>query len=472
MKKNKKRIIVLSVLVALVSLGILIGMILAKYTVTWDKEFGLRLVPAGHTNVLTENLGDKIFDASAFPDTEHIVFGFTSEYEDVIENDDIKATKKHVGSGEDDLIYMYYDDASKTTYVLCEDVIYFHPDSSEMFAGQTTLLSITYENANTTLVTDMSAMYQGCIGLTELDLSCFDTGKVTNMTNMFMGCENLATVYAKPSYITEQVITSNDMFIGCYNLVGGEGTEVYMGDATETTMPLDKTYARIDGLDGEVGYFTDKLNVNAYFRSNILKDSEQNAAYTVYGKEGWLTIANGLDSKTYSTDEIEYKVTYYIQNGEEWVQYKTAKYTFEGNKYCVQKFELKPISRDGNVYNTVKVVANNLSGLEETIEAIISFEYEGYEVSYGYENGVIYLTIVTNDDGGKFEADIHSGVAPDNSDPNQVFTTAEAGPTTCEISLHKHTEYEFCFFVTDAEVIHVLAADGSKVSEYVEIKKK
>lgn len=217
---------------------------------------------------------------------------------------------------------------------------------------------------------------------------------------------------------------------------------------------------------------TGDTNVNAYFRSNILKESEQNATYTVYGKKGWLTIANGLDSKTFAKDDIEYNVAYYIQNGEEWVQYTSDKYTFEGGKYDIEEFELKPISKDGATYNVVKVVATNLSGVGEVLEAVITFEYEKQEIGYRYENGVIYVTVVTNDNGGKYEVDIKAGITPDNSDPNKIFTKAEAGPTTCEVSLNKHTEYEFCFFVTDAEILNVLNADSSKISQYVKFEKK
>lgn len=443
---------------------LLVGALVAKYTTFFEKTFGISFSPSEKSYVLEDgsSLNEDINE-----ETEHVVFGKIEDYSHVVSS--LNGTL--VGESEEHKIYLYYDETTKTTYILSDKIINFNGDSSDMFAGRANLLSITYDNIDTMNVTDMSGMYHGCSGLTELDLTKFSTPKVTDMATMFHGCSGLVTVYTKTTYVTSKVTLSENMFEGCYNLVGGEGTAVYPGDAAETTMPLDKTHARIDGLDGEAGYFTDKLNVNAYFRSNILRDSQQNATYTVYGKEGWLTIANGLDSKTYAADEIEYQVTYYIQNGEEWVQYETAKYTFEGDKYSVDKFELKPIGKEGNVYNTVKVVATNLSGLEETIEAVISFEYTGYEASYRYENGIIYITVVTNDDGGKYEADIKAGISPDNSDPNKVFTTAKVGPTTCEISLKKHTEYEFCFFVTDAEVINELKAESSKVSEYVEIKK-
>ena len=466
MKKQKKTIL-LCILALLVVIAILLGLVFAKYTVTWDKEFGLRLVPIGHMDVLTEDLGSKMNS-----ETKHVVFGNSADYAETIAS--LDSTKTHVGSTSDDLIYMYYDATNYTTYILCEKIISFNADSSNMFSydGCSNLLSITYDNINTKTVNNMGGMYNGCSGLTELDLTSFDTANVIDMSDMFKDCSGLATVYAKKTYVTDKVTNSENMFTGCYNLVGGEGTRVYLEGSTETTQALDKTNAWIDGRDGKQGYFTDKFDANAYFRSNILKESEQNVTYTVYGKTAWLTIANGLDSKTYAASEVEYTISLYIQKDGEWVLYDKKAKIFAADEYCVERFTITPITSDGTVYDSVKVVAQNLTGLEETIEAVLTFTYESMQVSYKYENGVIYVTVLTNDDSGEYTATITAGITPDNSDPNKIFTNANVGPSTVDIKLKGHTEYEFCFFVTDATVQGQLEADNSLANGFAEFAKK
>ena len=126
-------------------------------------------------------------------------------------------------------------------------------DMSSMFSGCSDLTSLDVSKFDTSKVTGMSSMFFCCCSLTSLDVSKFDTSKVTNMREMFCCCINLTTIYAAAGtdWGSIENIKSSDMFLICESLKGGNNT-VY--DESK----IDKTYARIDGLNGKPGYFTVK----------------------------------------------------------------------------------------------------------------------------------------------------------------------------------------------------------------------
>ncbi|MBR6082298.1 MAG: BspA family leucine-rich repeat surface protein, partial [Salinivirgaceae bacterium] len=103
---------------------------------------------------------------------------------------------------------------------------------------------------NTEKVTNMSGMFSGCSALTTLDLSSFSTENVTDMGSMFYGCSKLTTIYAASgANWYKEGVTSTNMFYNCTNLMGGNGTAF-------NSSAIDATRARIDGLNGQPGYFT------------------------------------------------------------------------------------------------------------------------------------------------------------------------------------------------------------------------
>lgn len=124
-------------------------------------------------------------------------------------------------------------------------------DMHDMFMNSSKLTNVDVSNFNTSNVTTMWRMFDGCSALETLDVSKFDTAKVKNMADMFRSCTKLATIYASASFTTAAVTESTDMFTGCSKLKGGNGT-AYSSSNTGVT------YARIDGLDGNPGYFTAK----------------------------------------------------------------------------------------------------------------------------------------------------------------------------------------------------------------------
>ena len=129
----------------------------------------------------------------------------------------------------------------------------------DWFYGMQNLESITgMSYLNTSEVTNMNWMFLNCLALTSLDLSSFNTSKVTDMVYMFRHCYNLRTVYVGDGWSTAAVAFSNEMLYNCQSLVGGQGT------TWNSSNPMDKTYAHIDGGPSNPGYFTDKNAPVAY----------------------------------------------------------------------------------------------------------------------------------------------------------------------------------------------------------------
>ena len=119
------------------------------------------------------------------------------------------------------------------------------------FSGMRNLQSITGLNyLNTSEVTNMEFMFSYCTGLTTLDLSSFNTSQVTDVSFMFSGSSSLRTIYVSSSWTTAAMTTSYGMFNNCTSLLGGQGT------TWNSSNPVDKTYAHIDGGTNYPGYFT------------------------------------------------------------------------------------------------------------------------------------------------------------------------------------------------------------------------
>ncbi|WP_368556328.1 BspA family leucine-rich repeat surface protein, partial [Enterococcus faecalis] len=97
-------------------------------------------------------------------------------------------------------------------------------DMSSIFAfpghggGQRSRLSnVIFGNIDTSNVTNMFAMFLGCSSLTELDVSNFDTSKVTDMSTMFGGCSRLTELDVS-NFDTSKVTDMGGMFGGCSSL--------------------------------------------------------------------------------------------------------------------------------------------------------------------------------------------------------------------------------------------------------------
>ena len=102
---------------------------------------------------------------------------------------------------------------------------------------------------------------------------------------MFQQCLNLKTIYAKTGtdWSTSEILSnSSNMFYLCSKLVGGNGTGY-------NNSFRDKTYARIDGLNGNPGYFTDP-------EAFLLGDVNKDGAITIADVTALVNIILGKDT--------------------------------------------------------------------------------------------------------------------------------------------------------------------------------
>jgi len=321
-------------------------------------------------------------------------------------------------------IMMHYVDG--TVYVLSKgdrDIL-VNPDSEGLFASLDTVEEIVLHN--------------------------FDTANTRKMNEMFRGCTALRTIYAMKSFDVSSVTDSADMFAECYALYGGMGTYVYPNYPTEsaTNNGLDCTMARLDGEGGNKGYLTDSFHhFAAYFESNVLRAGGRD--YTVEGTEATFVISNSTDSATHSQIALRYLLTVEIFKDGAWVEHTTEWRSMAANRMVTDELSVTPVTVDGVTYDRVRVTAACASGSLDALSAEFIFTYGEYNAEYSYGNGVIYLTLQTQDRGGEYSFAWVSGIAPDNSDPNLVFSNVESSALGLSGELNEYTAYQFCFFVTD-----------------------
>ena len=150
-----------------------------------------------------------------------------------------------------DMSYMFSDCESLTTLNVSGFDTSNVTDMSNVFWRCSVLTTLDLSGWDTSRVTKMSDMFGGCRTLTTLDLSGWNTSQVTTMSGMFIACPSLVTIYVGDGWSTGAVTNSGYMFSDCTALIGGNGTTY---DSSHT----DPSFARIDGLNGQPGYFTAK----------------------------------------------------------------------------------------------------------------------------------------------------------------------------------------------------------------------
>ena len=152
--------------------------------------------------------------------TTKVIFGLDSDYPDIVDS----VTPVQIGATSGDKIYLY--SVGNEKYILSDGVISFNPISSTMFMGFSNLTSITFNNIDTSKVTNMMNMFNGCSRLTTLDVSGFDTSKVTNMQAIFSGCSSLISLDLS-AWDTSNVKTDVTDYYGIKRYSGGMANMFY-----------------------------------------------------------------------------------------------------------------------------------------------------------------------------------------------------------------------------------------------------
>ncbi len=145
-----------------------------------------------------------------------------------------------------------------------------------MFATCPNLTELDLGGFDTSQAASLYYMFHGCSGLTKLDLSSFNTKKVSDMTNMFNDCSALEKIIVSENFVTTNVASadSKNMFTNCKKLKGGNDT-IY------NSAYVRKTYASIDGANGQPGYFTAKVGTASPVTLTVTVDENVATGYTV-----------------------------------------------------------------------------------------------------------------------------------------------------------------------------------------------
>ncbi len=199
-------------------------------------------------------------------------------------------------------------------------------EMERMFRNCSGLTSIDLSQLNTANVTNMKQMFDDCSGFTSIDVSSFDTTNVRKMRDMFNNCTNLTTIdvsnfktanvtdmygmfasdsadyklttiYVSTDFVTSAVTNGDYMFYNRRAICGGQ-------DTTYDTEHVDTEYARIDGANGEPGYFTDKnqtLGATGLYYT-LKAEGSEDAVLRLYGHANG-TIRTEITSKALDSSE-------------------------------------------------------------------------------------------------------------------------------------------------------------------------
>ena len=126
---------------------------------------------------------------------------------------------------------------------------------AQMFGGMEAIVNLNVNSFDTSSVTTMNGMFSSMLSLEILDISSFNTQNVEDMGYIFAidngDRDNLTTIYASDSFVTDNVTNSQGIFNYRRRLRGGNGSYLVNPNIA------DKTWLRVD-RPGVQGYFTRK----------------------------------------------------------------------------------------------------------------------------------------------------------------------------------------------------------------------
>ena len=140
-------------------------------------------------------------------------------------------------------IKVYKSNTKSTDIAFVYPTTIFAPvDSTNLFYSNRELISITFNNFDTTNTTQMGGMFDSCEKLENIDISSFSTENVVNMSNMFGSCELLETIDIS-SFNTENVINMMGMFSLCYQLKSVDMSNLDLSNVSSFYAMFQNCYA-------------------------------------------------------------------------------------------------------------------------------------------------------------------------------------------------------------------------------------
>ena len=140
------------------------------------------------------------------------------------------------------MIYMFYGCSKLTSLNLSSFNTSKVTVIGAMFFDCSSLTSLNFSNFNTSNVTNMGHMFDGCSKLTSLDLSNFNTSNVTNMSGMFINCSSLTELNVS-NFDTSNVTDMRYMFDGCSKLTSLDLSTFTISSSADVSSMLESCNA-------------------------------------------------------------------------------------------------------------------------------------------------------------------------------------------------------------------------------------
>ena len=184
-------------------------------------------------------------------------------------------------------------------------------DMAALFMGCKMIKSLDVGNWDTSNVTDMESMFSMCQNLTTLNLRNWNTSKVRRTYRMFNNCRKLTTIYVGDNWNMDNVGDHDSyyMFLNCSQLVGGAGTAYTFDNSEIGPYDLqDKTFAHVDGGEGNPGYLSERPSGYVIFNNGVLTfyndgTMPETACPLNIGQENPMWLSKGWDVKKVVFDE-------------------------------------------------------------------------------------------------------------------------------------------------------------------------
>ena len=231
-------------------------------------------------------------------------------------------------------------------------------NTSNMFAGDTSISSLDLTSLTTTSVTNMESMFSGMTSLTSLNIGNFDTANVTDMTDMFMNDTALTALDLSSFKVTYDATAGS-------TAVNTAITDMFKNDAA-----LKSIYV---GYDWQADITADTRLIRVYtttFNQTLLMDSQANIkditfSYTmtpgtmIEGSTGVTYVKAGLMDTDCSVSSTSFGNTTPSSSG------TPSNASFAGKKYMTQVAKVLIDTRqftEPGIYRYIISEATELTG--------------------------------------------------------------------------------------------------------------
>ncbi len=263
-------------------------------------------------------------------------------------------------------LYEFFDGCLKLKTVQFSDNINTSKVTSmeKMFNYCESLVSVNVSGFDTENVESMMAMFWYCASLTSLDVSHFNTANVTRMDDMFHNCASLTTLDVS-SFDTSKVTTMNEMFKYLKKMTVLDLSNFVVTVNTDTTSMFDENNKLEKIIVSE--NFVVNPNSNYIFRNNNKLVGGNGTTYSIYYTTGEYGRIDGMNGqKGYFTCVVQPKIDETL-SGMIWDFVRDEAGNAINSAFTVgENSSLVLKNADGTLYSGT-VVLENENGITETV---------------------------------------------------------------------------------------------------------